>query len=731
MENEKFNFAQALPSGNSNMAFDRFWESYDGQPASSNEARPTQPAPFFQFSGCGNTQRPSTTDPTQSLSSQTHVSQAGSSFRHPDTFNAAQWQSAGSTQTSRTQQVNKRQKIAHPTSLSYEDSTAQVLDERGDEESVAGPESECCSSCSDGIPCASPDCAPCSEPGCNSKTIELIPCNKKACEQPACTDQCLSSGIQGQQALLGIVPKERVMSNLVEPPWNPQQPRDVSRFEKGSLNGILDPALKVFDGPEYASASASASPIPTTPSMGNNVPTPYGTNTGMPTPQLGLFPGQSDYSSHSGDVLSGTGAIFNSLSQAWSEQTFSQSNDPNCASMFQCTWDGCYMPFQSYEDWLPHLHKDHVDPQMVFGCPIQAENCPQTISTNPLDHLQIDHGFNFNMDTNNFSCPAPNCLPTEIFCDPAMLHNHFDHAHATPAQGGLRCRLEKTCDFFGDYSELFSHINEQHQLPPISRDEEIDLSLPPPPDPAITARPDYSPEEGIVDAETGGMSSGDETVHYCMWKTNAQMCGLICQSEVELQTHIKCIHLDSLDKRSGYKCLWEDCKRKEMPFEKQGFSQRGKLERHMATHTNFKCSICDVCGQKFSAPQSMKQHRLLHTGEKPWKCKHCGKAFPQQSACTIHERTHTNEKPLECSICGKKFSESSNLSKHRKIHGEKGLHVCNIEGCGKSFHRLDQLKRHASTHERKRLKAASSESDSTVTKLRIDGRGDEDLLSDI
>jgi len=605
MESERFNSSQDLPTVNADMAFDRFWETYDGELSSSNAAQPTQPAPFFQFSGHESTHKPSTTGPPHSLTSHTHISQVENSSRHLDMFNAAQRLPVGSTQTSRSQQVNKRQKIAHTTSFVYEGPTAQVTDLRDDEDSVAGLESECCSSCSEGIPCASPDCAPCSEPGCNSKTIELIPCNKKACEQPACTDQCLSTVIQDQQALLGSVPREHMMSNWVEQPWNPQKPRDFCRAGKGSLNGILDPALKVFDSPEHASAPATASPAPTTPSTGDNVPTPYGANTGMPTPQLGFFSGQSVYPTHSGDVLSGTGSMFNSLSQAWPEQTFSHTNNFNCSSMFQCTWDGCYMPFQTYEDWLPHLHKDHVDPQMVFGCPIQAESCPQTINTNPLDHLQIDHGFNFDIDTNSFSCPAPNCLPTETFCDPAMLHNHFDHVHATPAQGGLRCRLEKTCDFFGDYSDLFSHINEQHQLPPTSKDEDIDLSLPPPGS-ATTVRPDYSVEEGTKDAEIVGTSSGDETVHCCMWKTGNQVCGLICQSDVELQTHIKNIHLDSLDKRSGYRCLWEDCKRKEMPLEKQGFSQRGKLERHMATHTNCKqvtphCQILRliICSQMF------------------------------------------------------------------------------------------------------------------------------------
>jgi hypothetical protein len=581
------------------MIFDRFWEQYDGQlPFSSNEARPTQAAPFFQFSPYGSDQKDFATAPSPGLSlqpSQAHHPQTMNQPYQPDAFNLAERQRARHTPTIRTQPSIKRQKVAHPVSSSYEGQQLREMTAEVDGGSVAGPESECCSSCSDGIPCASPDCAPCSEPGCNSKTIEVIPCNKKACEQPACTDQCLATGIQTQQALFdqGVVLSERLMSNLVEPPWNAQVPRNALQMRKGSLDCVIDPVLKVFDDAE--NVSASASPAPTTPSMGNNAPTPYSPSTGLPTPQLGLFPRQNLYAMHSGDDLSGTGAMFNSLSHQWPEQTFSQSSDPNNASMFQCTWDGCYQPFTSYEDWLPHLHRDHVDPQMIFGCPIQAENCPQTINANPLDHLQIDHGFNFNMNNSNFSCPAPNCLPTETFCDPAMLHNHFDHAHATPAQGGLRCRLEKECNFFGDYNQLFSHINEHHQLPPVPKDEEINFSQPSgTAAPAAAVHPKRPTDAGSSDAENGG-SATNEAVHCCKWKASNEICGFICQSEVELQTHIKHSHLDFLDKHSGYKCMWEDCKRKEMPNEKEGFSQRGKLERHMATHTNCKPIIFRCC----------------------------------------------------------------------------------------------------------------------------------------
>ncbi|RDL41970.1 uncharacterized protein BP5553_01949 [Venustampulla echinocandica] len=217
-----------------------------------------------------------------------------------------------------------------------------------------------------------------------------------------------------------------------------------------------------------------------------------------------------------------------------------------------------------------------------------------------------------------------------------------------------------------------------------------------------------SPDGWSPKPEFGAASIDHFSCHCCKWKDeNGDVCGQVRENEASLQMHIVKEHLVDLDKSSNYRCQWEDCGRlAKRGEEKSGFSQRGKLERHLATHTGYKCAKCKICGKEFSAQQSLTQHMNLHEKIKPWKCKYCNKAFPQQSACTIHERTHTGDKPLKCEECGKQFSESSNLSKHRKTHGEKGMHCCQYFGCTKSFHRLDQLRRHHAVHSKELARAS-------------------------
>ncbi|KAI1820235.1 hypothetical protein F4861DRAFT_523844 [Xylaria intraflava] len=195
--------------------------------------------------------------------------------------------------------------------------------------------------------------------------------------------------------------------------------------------------------------------------------------------------------------------------------------------------------------------------------------------------------------------------------------------------------------------------------------------------------------------------------HVCRWIVNPgaseserEICGMEFTNTAHFQTHLCESHSVKKPGQSGFPCLWDGCHRKQdCPF-----VTRGKLCRHLSTHSGYKPYICDTCGQHFSGQQALAQHERIHTGLKPYQCTFpgCSMSFKQKSALTMHSRVHTGEKPLSCDICGKPFAESSNLAKHRKTHLGKLDHRCQymLDGkpCGKAFLRLDQLRRHQRCH---------------------------------
>ncbi|RFU36005.1 hypothetical protein B7463_g335, partial [Scytalidium lignicola] len=563
--------------------------------------------------------------------------------------------------------------------------------------------STCCSSCSEGIPCAAPDC--------ELQKEVLVQCNLGSCDQSICSGECLSTGLQEQQEVMEATSaRANSVSDWDYSVWNAEgrSPQPTNNPPQGHL---IDPNLTFDNFPGLhtmaTDTTTSGTPATASPSTGLYNSTPFSQESSLP-PQYG---DPASPSSHIGDfasILSGAGTRFSDSVLAESQnQLYGQSQ----SQTMNCAWDHCGQEFNNEYDWYRHFHQNHIDPQVTFICPITGQ-CPGNIGSHPVNHLVVDHGWNF--DSSGYLCPDPICLErNETFCNPDMLHNHFDESHSKPVQGELHCEWDTCGVAVADPIQLIAHLNEQHKVHiPTVIEEEINLSMPLFESGSTISNPpsELTPPESEEKPSTVSPQAtiDDGTTLRCQWKMESgDICGVLADSEAALHNHVK-NHLAELSKQTGYLCRWKGCTRDEKRGTEQGFTQRGKLERHMATHTGFKSSRCDVCGLLFSAPQALKQHILLHTGEKPWGCRFCDKKFPQQSAATIHERTHTKEKPLECETCGRRFSESSNLAKHRKIHGDKGRHICRVEGCKKAFVRLDQLKRHvASTHPEVAAKSAA------------------------
>ncbi|KAK6586205.1 hypothetical protein PZA11_001262 [Diplocarpon coronariae] len=682
MDNNNMHYLPDVPSYDANNNYGSAPGNYWQQNAyAQNDAQPTRSAPFFQaeqgpFPAHESQPKQAAMFNFTGIPGEAYAGFPGPMSTPPATNDVAlsQGQHTPATWIFRTP-PSKRQRISSTAHPRYRNPHVSSNLHTA-EPSACGNQSECCSSCSEGPACDEAECSPCEEPQCVDTAVEL--CSDESCVKPACRDECFFVAFQNQATLGQGDEVNETKPPSRNAPWNLRLARQ-GMGRMASLSANLD------------RNAIDHSPTPTTPPMAGHSETPGSPYSALPTPLENMFDQQFVYPDPAPSDLSGTGALF-SNSEQWLGNSYGSMNSLTAPEGISCSWEGCEFVGMSHDEWAAHFHMEHIDSQMAFGCPIPAGDCPTTISTNPMDHLQNFHGYTFDFSSGSLICPDTNCPTNQTYLSPRMLHDHFDLAHAIPAQGSLHCRLQTCGTVFDEPGSFISHMNCHLQAPFSDIGEDIDLLGPSLSAPAASLRPEITSKQS---------EAVHRIPHLCLWKVNGgELCRFEGTSASNLQDHVKDHHLQSLGKNTGYICLWDGCRRDQNLGEKSGFSQRGKLERHMATHTGFKCSECPTCHQLFSAPQALRQHMLLHTGEKPWKCKHCDKRFPQQSACTIHERTHTHEKPLECNICHKKFSESSNLAKHRKIHGEKGLHVCPVTGCEKSFHRLDQLKRHALTHDK-------------------------------
>ncbi|CAE6481999.1 unnamed protein product [Rhizoctonia solani] len=367
---------------------------------------------------------------------------------------------------------------------------------------------------------------------------------------------------------------------------------------------------------------------------------------------------------------------------------------------FPCLWDGCGQYFPSLGELVGHVNLAHL------RLPVNAPTH---------DHA---HGAPACHIASSLLSPAPqdsqpdalSCLWSDCSITPAPLDTSWtDNA-------GL-CALAS--HLFHDHLHLPT-VDIFNLNPPLSPSS---ASIPTPATQALSppSRTSPAPSAGPSNTQKGKEKASpipDGQTHMCRWTG----CSESFPTCAALTDHLSSVHVGR--GKASYDCHWADCNRH---GEKNGFSSKQKVLRHLQSHTGHRPFRCDVCGLDFSEAATLQQHMRRHTQEKPYVCDYpgCGKAFAITGALTIHKRTHNGDKPFKCKYCDRAFSESSNLSKHLRTHTGQRPYACTEPGCGKRFSRPDQVTRHMHVH-RKKGKDDGKDKDKEGEDMDIDGDASDD-----
>jgi hypothetical protein len=239
---------------------------------------------------------------------------------------------------------------------------------------------------------------------------------------------------------------------------------------------------------------------------------------------------------------------------SYSTAPSSTAPTPASSSMgdIPCLWeDGCHEAFLDHLALQDHIRNTHIGSQITHGKCLWGGCGLESADPNSLfDHIRTSHA------PQRHVCMWAGC--TAVCHSVAELQAHIN----THLPSANQCQWNSCSGFASPEVNLEKHIQNQHLYPlpiPVEQhtDKRIESALPSLPSSTKTC------EWTNVDAQG-----------------SSHVCGRVFQSPVELQQHAKEVHITALKKRTGYYCHWAGCSRMDKPF-----SQKGKVERHLQTHT--------------------------------------------------------------------------------------------------------------------------------------------------
>lgn len=195
-----------------------------------------------------------------------------------------------------------------------------------------------------------------------------------------------------------------------------------------------------------------------------------------------------------------------------------------------------------------------------------------------------------------------------------------------------------------------------------------------------------SPQLGDLTAyatEAGSFHLKMEQRPTCLWVPYAdgfeesKPCMQSFDSAAKLHEHIKKEHTGRLQK--NYSCRWADCAR----FDKANdFKQRGKLERHMVTHSGCKYSalMIEAMGDTWSkSSASLFYSHICHRPERrhPFYLDVLDLALATRSQYLPHDAdTHYSDLEFACHLCDKQYGTREQLKNHMTTHTGERRYQC-------------------------------------------------------
>ncbi|XP_035713672.1 zinc finger protein 816-like [Folsomia candida] len=177
-------------------------------------------------------------------------------------------------------------------------------------------------------------------------------------------------------------------------------------------------------------------------------------------------------------------------------------------------------------------------------------------------------------------------------------------------------------------------------------------------------------------------------IHTSRERPRCPTCHRVFFISGNLREHIKAVH--GTKERPRFPCTFPGCDKTYL--QKSEAVRHAKIE-HAQNPVRFRCTLCE---KEFKTKGKLGRHILSHTTEKPHNCATCGRSFAEVETLKSHETTHLDKSArdvFQCRICPQIFLTKSGLRRHiRDAHENQRNYPCAF--CDKRYSCASYLKGH-------------------------------------